>query len=197
KANLNPSGCNRQSPPTSIADGEPAMRSEYNVPATPIPPDEVINSATDFSRFFTARGKPASAWAIGVELELFGFTRHRLQRISPRQVQSIIRGFADRISRQVEENGYVTEAELDGVRGETGSEGAGEQGGWGVPWLGYGAAPMPELAPEPALGRLTLEPGGQVEVSGAHHPSLAGVERGLGIYVERLPAMCERREGSF
>jgi len=137
-----------------------------NLPATPIAPAETINTATDFARFFAARGKPASAWAVGVELELFGFTGDRLERIGPRQVQAIINGFADQITSRVVENGYVTEADL-GIRGQ--GPGAGE-----------------EQKPASAMGRLTLEPGGQVEFSGTPQTSLIEVERGLRQFARRL-----------
>ena len=88
------------------------MPFDFNLPATPIAPTEAINTATDFAPFFAAKGKPASAWAVGVELELFGFTRDTLERIGPRQIQAIINGFADQITSRVVENGYVTEAGL-------------------------------------------------------------------------------------
>ena len=183
------------------------MQSDFNVPAAPINPEDAINSATDFARFFTAKSKPASAWSIGVELELFGFTREGLERIGPRQVQSIIKGFAEHITSQVVENGYVTEAELNrGWEDEKGSRGAGEKGSeMPLPWLPYAPAPIlpfsaalaPRPAAAPALGRLTLEPGGQVEFSGAHHPSLAEVERGLRLYVRWLAEIAEEQRVMF
>jgi glutamate--cysteine ligase len=144
-----------------------------NLPATPIAPTEAINTATDFARFFAAKGKPASAWALGVEVELFGFTRDTLERIGPRQIQAIIDGFADQITSRVVENGYVTEANL-GVAGQ--GSGVGEE-----------QKPAPGPRPSaPAQGRLTLEPGGQVEFSGAPHASLIEVERDLRQFTKRL-----------
>lgn len=142
-----------------------------NLPATPITPTEAINTATDFARFFTAKGKPANKWAVGVELELFGFTRDRLERIGPGQVQAIFDGFADQTTGRVIENGHITEAELE-VRGQ--GSGAREE-----------EKPAPGPRP-PAQGRLTLEPGGQIEFSGAPQASLAEIERGLRQYAERL-----------
>jgi glutamate--cysteine ligase len=144
-----------------------------NLPATPIPPTEVINTATDFARFFAAKGKPASAWAVGVELELFGFTGDTLERISPAQVQAIINGFADQTTSRVVENGYVTEANL----------GAGGQG----PGVAEEQKPAHGTGhTAPAVGRLTLEPGGQIEFSGTPHVSLVEVERGLRQFAGRL-----------
>ena len=137
-----------------------------NVPAMNIAPTEAINRATDFARFFAAKSKPARAWAVGVEIELFGFTRDTLERIGPRRVQAIINGFADQTTGRVVEDGYVTEAAL----------GAGGQG----PGAGE------EQQPASALGRLTLEPGGQVEFSGVPHASLAEAERGLRQFAARL-----------
>ena len=142
------------------------MPFDFNLPATPIAPTEAINTATDFAPFFAAKGKPASAWAVGVELELFGFTRDTLERIGSRQIQAVINGFADQITGRVVENGYVTEANL-GVRGQ-------------------GSGVREEQKPAPALGRLTLEPGGQVEFSGAPHAALIEVERGLRQFALRL-----------
>ncbi|HJQ25995.1 MAG TPA: glutamate-cysteine ligase family protein [Blastocatellia bacterium] len=126
------------------------MPFQFILPATPITPTEAISTATDFARFFAAGSRPASAWALGVEQELIGFTAETLERIGPREVQAIIRGFADQAGRQVIEHGYVTEAALLDI------------------------------------GRLTLEPGGQVEFSGAPHASLGEIERGLRQFTERL-----------
>jgi glutamate--cysteine ligase len=142
------------------------MPFHFIIPATPIAPTEAINTATDFARFFAAGSRPAAAWALGVELELFAFTADTLERIGPRQVQAVINGFANQISNRVSENGYVTEALL-GAGGQ-------EPGGRG------------EQEPAPALGRLTLEPGGQIEFSGAPHRSLVEVERGLRQFTGRL-----------
>jgi len=89
----------------------------------PIAPTEAINTATDFARFFAASGKPASQWAIGAEIELFGFTRDSLERINPDQVQTVIDGFAAETISRVIENNYVTEALL-GARGQ--GSGAGD-----------------------------------------------------------------------
>jgi glutamate--cysteine ligase len=144
-----------------------------NLTAPAIAPTQAINTATDFARFFAAKGKPASAWAVGVEVELFGFTADTLDRIGPNQVQAIINGFADQTTSRVIENGYVTEAVL----------GAGGQGSGDREEQRPAPGPRP---PAPMLGRLTLEPGGQVEFSGAPHTSLVEVERGLRQFTRRL-----------
>src|SRR5205085_8915715 len=149
------------------------MPFDFNLPATPIAPTEAISTATDFAPFFAAKGKPASAWAVGVELELFGFTRDTLERIGSRQIQAVINGFADQITSRVVENGYVTEANL-GV----GGQGSGDR-------EEKRPAPGPR-PPAPTMGRLTLEPGGQVEFSGVPHASLIEVERGLRQFALRL-----------
>jgi glutamate--cysteine ligase len=144
-----------------------------NLAATPITPTEAISRATDFARFFAAKSKPSRAWAVGVELELFGFTRDTLERISPEQVQAIINGFSDQTTSRVIEDGYVTEALLE-ARGQR-LEASKEQG--------LEASPQPLASP---LGKLTLEPGGQIEFSGVPHASLKEVERGLRQFVARL-----------
>src|ERR1044071_8160244 len=124
-----------------------------------IAPTDALNAGTDFTRYFTQSGKPAHLWAVGAEIELFGFTRDGLQRIDPDQVQAIVNGFAPETSSQVAEDGYVTEAIL-------------------------GAGSVSSTAT--AVGRLTLEPGGQIEFSGAPARSLVEIERVLSDYTKRL-----------
>lgn len=127
-------------------------------PSVRLAPTDVIDWASDFARFFADSGKPETEWAVGVEVELFGFTRDTLQRITPPQVQTVIDGFGFQIVNQTEENGYVTEATL--------ASPAGEQ-----------------------EGRLTLEPGGQIEFSGAHRRSLVEIERELRAFLGQLSAI--------
>jgi glutamate--cysteine ligase len=119
-------------------------------------PTDDINTDTDFARYFAENGKPASAWAIGPEIELFGFTRDTLERISPEQVQAIIEGFSEEIIETTIENGFLVEATLkDG-------------------------------------SRITLEPGGQIEFSGAPQQSLPAIERTLENYFSQLIETGER-----
>ncbi|HEX8088910.1 MAG TPA: glutamate-cysteine ligase family protein [Blastocatellia bacterium] len=130
-------------------------------PLTPTGPADAITPASDFTHFFASAAKPAAEWAVGVEVELFGFTRERLARIDSAQVQAIIEGFSPQIISRVTEDGFVTEAVLGAVG--------------------------PAVARRPiAPGRLTLEPGGQIEFSGEPHRSLAETERVLGDYLEQL-----------
>src|SRR5215210_584006 len=93
---------------------------------TPIAPADAITPASDFTHFFAAAAKPASLWAVGTEVELFGFTRESLARIDSAEVQSLIEGFSPQIISRVTENGYVTEATLKGeggmARGSSGVE---------------------------------------------------------------------------
>ncbi|MFY9608563.1 MAG: glutamate-cysteine ligase family protein [Blastocatellia bacterium] len=130
------------------------------MPSAPFAPTDLIDRASDFARFFADAGKPESEWALGVEVELFGFTQGALQRITPSQVQSVIDGFGSRIVNQTEENGHITEATLQGAQGED-------------------------------TGRLTIEPGGQIEFSGAHRRSLAEIERELRHFLDQLSAIGE------
>ena len=130
------------------------------MPSVHFGPTDIIDRASDFARFFADSGKPESEWAVGVEVELFGFTRETLQRITPPQVQTVIDGFGSQIVNQIDENGYVTEATL--------ASPAGEQ-----------------------EGRLTLEPGGQIEFSGAHRRSLVEIERELRGFLGQLSAIGE------
>ncbi|HWO01105.1 MAG TPA: glutamate-cysteine ligase family protein [Blastocatellia bacterium] len=121
---------------------------------------DAIDRASDFTRFFADNAKSESQWAIGAEVELFGFTRDALQRITPTQVQTVIEGFALQIVDRIEENGYVTDATLADAQGEQ-------------------------------VGRLTLEPGGQIEFSGAQRQSLATMERELQGFLDRLSSIGE------
>jgi glutamate--cysteine ligase len=129
-------------------------------PSARFTPADEIDRSSDFARFFADSGKPESEWAVGVEVELFGFTRDTFQRITPPQVQTVIDGFGSQIVNQTQENGYVTEATL--------ASPAGEQ-----------------------EGRLTLEPGGQIEFSGAHRRSLLEIERELRGFLGQLSAVGE------
>jgi glutamate--cysteine ligase len=136
------------------------MPSNPFIPAARFAPTDVIDRASDFAGFFADGGKPESAWAAGVEVELFGFTRDTLERITPPQVQTVIDGFASQIVNQTEENGYVTEATLQGAQGEH-------------------------------TGRLTIEPGGQIEFSGAHRRALEEIEGELRHFLDQLAAIGE------
>ncbi|HVF89719.1 MAG TPA: glutamate-cysteine ligase family protein [Blastocatellia bacterium] len=130
-------------------------------------PDEAIDSSTDLECYFSGSGKPPSQWAIGPEIELMGFTRGPLARIDSAQVQTVMRGFSPQTIAFEMEAGEITEATL--------VAGLCEQAG-------------PE-APPPAArsaGRITLEPGGQLEFSGTHQDSLGPIERDVRKYLERL-----------
>jgi glutamate--cysteine ligase len=119
-------------------------------------PTDSINKDTDFAYYFAENGKPANAWAIGPEVELFGFTRNTLERIKPTQVQAIMEGFSDEIAESAVENGFLIEATLKDK------------------------------------SRITLEPGGQIEFSGAPQQSLIEIERTLERYISRLKVIGER-----
>ena len=117
-----------------------------------ISPTDAIGPATDFARYFAANSKPASLWAAGPEVEFFGFTRVGLDRINFDQVQTVIEGFSSKTISQEKENGHLMGATLSLGTGEEKAE---------------------------TSGRLTLEPGGQIEFSCAARNSLADVERGV------------------
>src|ERR1044072_6128761 len=156
-----------------------------------IAPTDAINARTDFTRYFAQSGKPAHLWAVGAEIELFGFTRDGLQRIDPDQVQAIINGFASQTISHVIEDGYVTEALIrkgEGVRGARGEEESARDAKM--------TTPSP-LFPHQAVGRLTLEPGGQIEFSGAPARSLVEIERALSDYTKRLAEIGEENQVIF
>jgi glutamate--cysteine ligase len=120
--------------------------------AAPAYPADEISRSSDFTRYFIDGSKPASDWTVGLEVELFGFNRDDLSRITPRQVQSVIEGFSKETTGRVIEDGFITEATLD----------------------------------EKIRGRVTLEPGGQIEFSGANRKSLADAGLSLRSYLCRL-----------
>ncbi|HYP26416.1 MAG TPA: glutamate-cysteine ligase family protein [Blastocatellia bacterium] len=133
------------------------MQQKTKKSARTTPAEEALDSSTDLASYFSASGKPPSEWAIGPEIELMGFTRGRLSRIDSAQVQAIIRGFSPQTVDLKLEGEEITEATL-------------------------GA-----LAPaSPSAGRITLEPGGQLEFSGTQHASLALIERDVRAYMKRL-----------
>lgn len=118
-------------------------------------PTDSINPKTDFTEVFLANAKPVAEWAIGAEVELFAFTRETLERISPEQVQAVIRGFSEQFLETQSEDDFITEATLQ-------------------------------------EGRITLEPGGQIEFSLAPKCSLAEIERLLEGYFSRLKEIGEQ-----
>ena len=120
--------------------------------AAPAYPADEISRSSDFTRYFIDGSKPASEWTVGLEVELFGFNRDDLSRITPRQVQAVIEGFSKETTGRVIEDGFITEATLD----------------------------------EKIRGRVTLEPGGQIEFSGANRKSLADAGLSLRSYLCRL-----------
>ncbi|MCI0486478.1 MAG: glutamate-cysteine ligase family protein [Blastocatellia bacterium] len=172
------------------------MSSGSTKQSNPLSPTDSIGPTTDFARFFTTSARPSSEWAVGPEIEFLGFTRDHLTRMDFDQVQSVIEGFAHQIADLERENGHIIEATL-GKAGEQGSRGAGEQRSRGDieavkpepdhPCTEPQSASRPPLLPCAALsGRITLEPGGQIEFSCAAHRSLADVERAVSGFARRL-----------
>lgn len=143
----------------------------------PLAPTDAINADTDFARYFAESGKKVSEWAIGAEIEMFGFAQDTLERITPEQVQTIINGFSSNTISRVIENGYVTEAVLKSADAENES-------------LTGASRPA-------ATGRLTLEPGGQIEFSGVPSRSLIEIEQVLADYTKRLREIGEANRVIF
>lgn len=147
------------------------MQQKTRISAHAPSPDEAIDSSTDLASYFSASGKPPSLWAVGPEIELMGFTRGTLDRITPAQVQTIIQGFSPQTIDQQLEGAEITEATLRAAAREQ--------------------AEAPARAAEPSAGRITLEPGGQLEFSGEQRASLAEVERDARNYLGRLREISE------
>ena len=114
-----------------------------------------INASTDFTRWFRESGKPTAQWAVGIEIEVIGFTRDTLARLTPGQIESVIDGFAPAILSTQWEDGLCIEATLTD-------------------------------------GKLTVEPGGQLEFSTPAYVSLTDLERTLSGYMARLRDIGER-----
>jgi glutamate--cysteine ligase len=149
----------------------------------PIAPADAITPTSDFTYFFASASKPDSEWAIGAEVELFGFTREGLQRIDPAQVQAVIEGFSAQIISRVKENDYVMEAALMAERERPKTE----------------EETSSSVSPDPSStnGRLTLEPGGQIEFSGEPHRALAETERVMRAYLKRLAEIAKANDIIF
>ena len=114
-----------------------------------------IDDGTDFTRLFREGGRPADEWAVGVEVELIGFTRDTLERIAPAQIQPLIEAFAPSILASQTENGCFIEATLGD-------------------------------------GKITVEPGGQLEYSTTPQSSIAAIARQLNAHFSRLRSIGER-----
>jgi glutamate--cysteine ligase len=138
------------------------MQQKTRISAHAPSPDEAIDSSTDLASYFSASGKPPSLWAVGPEIELMGFTRGALDRINSAQVQAIIHGFSPQTIDHKLEGAEVTEATL-----------------------------RADMIEQTEAGRITLEPGGQLEFSGAQHASLAEIERDARDYLGRLQQIAE------
>ena len=128
-------------------------------PLPPARPTDPIGPASDFSHYFKKAARPADRWAIGPEVELFGFTSDTFDRIAVDQVQSVIKGFSTSLRDCETEDGLIIEAVL--------------------------------ADPSGARSRITIEPGGQIEFSGAHYTALASVEQSLRSYVDSLSRIAE------
>src|SRR4051794_15405840 len=110
---------------------------------------------SDLVEFIRRSGKSRQLWAVGPEVELFGYRRKDLSRLAPADVQLVLDGFESETKSRVEENGFPTEISA-------------------------------------SCGRITLEPGGQIELSGWAHQALAGVEHDLKSYLGILHSIAEQ-----
>jgi len=116
---------------------------------------DVSLSRSDLVDFIRHSGKPRQSWAVGPELELFGYRRDDFSRLTPADVQIVLGGFDSLPEDRIEEDCFVTELSS-------------------------------------SCGRITLEPGGQIELSGWAHQSLSDIERNLTDYLRNLHATAEQ-----
>lgn len=136
---------------------------------------EAINPASDFDHYFAGGRKPKSQWKIGSEVELFGFDRQTLERISPDTVQRVIEGFSHQTATREFENGFIVEAALIDIEKTNSAD-----------------TTRPRIS-----GRITLEPGGQVEFSSSPHGSLFDLERALRSFLHRLREVGQSQNAIF
>jgi glutamate--cysteine ligase len=125
-------------------------------------PDEPIGpwSRPLFVRYIARGCKPRERWTIGPELELLGYERDSLERISPETVDAVLAEFASLGAEPVFEDGRRIEARAES---------------W---WL-------------------TVEPGGQIEFSGAGRSSLEEAERNVELFLSHLAEVAERQKLLF
>jgi glutamate--cysteine ligase len=79
------------------------------LPAEPIGPD----SMALFGEHVARGAKSRESWAVGPELELFGYDRSTLERIGPETVEAVLRGFESLGATPVHEDGRVIEAAME------------------------------------------------------------------------------------
>ncbi|MFN2453174.1 MAG: glutamate--cysteine ligase [Pyrinomonadaceae bacterium] len=117
---------------------------------------------------YVRRGaKPKPVWQCGVEFEVFGYTARNLERLNPEQIQRVLAGLAASSHATSRNANLILE---DGTAIEALIDGG---------------------------GRVTIEPGGQVEFSGAPHSSLSEIETDTRDFLERLHSVAGENDFVF
>lgn len=93
--------------------------------------------------------KQRSEFLCGLESELFGYDAKTLERLNQKQIEDVLKSFAENEEQLYFENGVLAESKLDG-------------------------------------GRITIEPGGQIEFSSEPRKSLLEIERDFTSFISRL-----------
>jgi glutamate--cysteine ligase len=138
-------------------------------------PSTLFNQHTSISKaslpqladYLRGGAKPAGAWQCGVEFEVLGYTANDFERLDAGSVQRVLAQLAAASSSSSQAGNLIYED-------DTVIEASLEDG-----------------------GRVTVEPGGQVEFSGAPRSSLIEIERDIKVFLARLHEIAEANECVF
>ncbi len=124
-------------------------------------------SLPQLADYLRGGAKPAGAWQCGIEFEVLGYTAHEFERLDAGSVQRVLAQLAATSSSSSQAENLIYED---------------------------------DVVIEAALkdgGRVTVEPGGQVEFSGVPRRSLIEIERDIKVFLARLHEIAEANECVF
>jgi len=124
-------------------------------------------SLPQLADYLRGGAKPAGAWQCGVEFEVLGYMANEFERLDAGSVQRVLAQLAAASSSSSQAENLIYED---------------------------------DVVIEAALkdgGRVTVEPGGQVEFSGAPRSSLIEIERDIKVFLARLHEIAEANECVF
>jgi len=130
-------------------------------------------SLPQLADYLRGGAKPADAWQCGVEFEVLGFTANELERLDADGVQQVLAQLAAPASS--------SPSQADSRAAAT---------------IIYENDAVIEALLDGG-GRVTVEPGGQVEFSGAPRSSLIEIEKDIKVFLARLHEIAEANECVF
>lgn len=138
-------------------------------PSTLFDPQTPISKASlpQLADYLRGGAKPAGAWQCGVEFEVLGYTANEFERLGAGSVQRVLAQLAAASSSSLQTENLIYED---------------------------------DVVIEAALkdgGRATVEPGGQVEFSGAPRSSLIEIETDIKVFLALLHEIAEANECVF